>query len=311
MKPAGEENNDTTQLTDALTFLYQQKRTGKLLVSEQEKAGEIFLNDGQIRHAQFNQCSGLQALFFMLAREQGTYHFTPKDTIEKTTIEIETTNVLSLLSQRMQKWKRINKYQSLNLDVVFCLQPQARGSIRLKKEEWDILARIDGRKSLREISEELYLPPPDLIKTIHRFLEAGLIGEGIRYPDTAYADFGKDFLSALEHELNQVVGSEASRLLTKALQELDEEGGSLTSYRKMDILMEKISNAIPHDKDKTKFNKTALRILHTLASNERHPSDGEKKEPHDEKDIKRFLEETMTDLATAIRSWRKRRRIKE
>lgn len=311
MNPSGEENNATTRLTDVLTFLCQQKRTGKLLVSEEEKAGEIYLNDGRIRHAQFSQCSGLQALFFMLAWEQGTYHFTPKHTIEKTTIEMDTTNVLSLLSQRMQRWNKINTHQPLDLDVVFCLLPQARGSIRLKKEEWDILARIDGRKSLRDISEELYVPPPDLIKMTHRFLEAGLIGAGIRYPETAYADFGEDFLSALEHELHLLIGSEARRLLTEALQELDARGQSLTLYRKIDILMGEIANALPREEEKATFNKTARHVLRLLASNQQSPSSRDDQEPRVEKATKKSLEGTMTEIAAAIRSWRKRIRTKE
>jgi hypothetical protein len=268
MNEQGGETNNKNQLTDALSVLCTQKRTGKLLISEKEREGEVYITDGKITHAQFEQCFGLQALLCMLAWEQGTYNFTPKHTTDKTTIEMETTEVLLLLSKRMQEWQRIYKDHPLNFNAVLCLLPEASSTIRLKKEEWDILARIDGRKSLQDIADELYMPPPDLAKTIYRFREAGLIGESTRYPAMAYAAFGEEFLSALERELDQVFGPIAPTLLAEALQDLEDANASLTQYRKMDILLEKLSNAIPLEENKEGFKKAFLRMAQALASNE-------------------------------------------
>jgi hypothetical protein len=252
-------NNDTAQLTDALAFLCTQKRTGKLQVSVEKKSGEVFITDGKITHAQFEQCMGLQALFFMLAWEKGKYNFTPKDTIDETTIELEANKVLSLLAQRKDEWHRIDKDYPLNRDTVLCLLPGARGTIRLKKEEWDILARIDGRRSLQEISDELYMAPLDLVKIIYRFREAGLIGEGTRYPETAYAAFGEEFLSSLERELNLAVGPLAPMLLVEALKDLEETPEPFTAD-KIAILLEKLTNTIPVGENRLRFQQAA-RIL--------------------------------------------------
>jgi hypothetical protein len=268
MNEQSDASNNTNQLTDALTLLCTQKRTGKLLISEKKREGEVFITDGKIIHAQFEQCIGLQALLLMLAWEKGTYNFTPKHTTDKTTIEMETTKVLSLLAQRRQEWYRINRDHPLNFNAILCLLPEASGTIRLKKEEWDILARIDGRKSLQEIADELYMAPPDLAKTIYRFREAGLIGEGTRYPETAYAAFGGDFLSALEKELNLAFGPAAPTLLAEVLQDLEDAAAPLTQYRKMDILLEKLSNAIPLEESKARFKKAFLLMAQTLASGE-------------------------------------------
>ena len=251
-------NNDTAQLTDALTFLCNQKRTGKLQISVEEKSGEVFITEGKITHAQFEKCIGLQALLFMLAWEKGKYNFTPKDTIDKTTIEMEPEKVFALLAKRKQEWLRINQDYPLNRDTVLCLLPEARGTIRLKKEDWDILARIDGRRSLQEISDELYMAPFDLVKTIYRFREAGLIGEGTRYPETAYAAFGEEFLSSLEKEFNLAVGPLAPMLLVEALKDLEETPEPFTT--KISILLEKLSNAISEEENRLRFQQAA-RIL--------------------------------------------------
>jgi hypothetical protein len=186
--------------------------------------------------------------------------------------------------QRRQEWNRINNEHPLNLNAVLCLLPEASSTIRLKKEEWDIVARIDGRKSLQEIADELYMAPPDLAKTIYRFREAGLIGEGTRYPETAYAAFGGDFLSALERELNLAFGPAAPTLLAEVLQDLEDATTSLTQYRKMDILLEKLSDAIPLEESKARFKKAFLRMAQTLASGEGGAPASEDQELNKEKE---------------------------
>jgi hypothetical protein len=264
----GELKKDTAQLTDALAFLCKQKRTGRLQISVEEKTGAVFITDGKITHAQYEQCIGLQALYFMLAWEQGKYNFTPKDTTEETTIDMEPDKVLSLLAQRKQEWLRINQDYPLNRDTVLCLLPEARGTIRLKKEDWDILARIDGRRSVQEISDELYLAPFDLVKTISRFREAGLIGEGTRYPETAYAAFGEEFLSSLERELMLAVGPLAPMLLVEALKDLEETPEPFTTD-KMTILLEKLSNAITVEENRLRFQQAARVLAFEFSGDEK------------------------------------------
>ena len=261
-------SHDAAQLTGVLTFLCTEKRTGKLQVSVVEKSGEVFISDGRIFHAQCEQCVGLQALFFMLAWEKGKYNFTPKDTIDKTTIELETDEVLSMLAQRTDEWQRTSQDYPLNRNTVLYLLPEARGTIRLKKEEWDILARIDGRRSLQEISDELYMAPLDLVKIIYRFREAGLIGEGTRYPETAYAAFGEEFLASLERELNLAVGPLAPMLLVEALKDLEETYEPSTTD-KIEILLEKLTNTIPVGENRLRFQQAARILAFELAGDDR------------------------------------------
>lgn len=262
------ESNATAQLIDVLTFLCTQERTGKLLISEKEREGEVFLTDGKITHAQFAQCVGLQALFFMLAWENGTYNFTPKKNTDQTTIEMQTTQILSLLSKRVQDWKRINKDHPLHLNAVLYLLPQARGTIRLNKEEWNILAKINGIKSLKDISNEMCLAPLDLVKTMQRFQKAGLIGEGTHYPESAYAAFSDDFLTALERELSLAVGPIAPILFEETLKDMEEVLDPLVTD-KMEILLETLSNAIPIEEHRVRFQQAARSLALEFASDKK------------------------------------------
>jgi hypothetical protein len=271
------ETKEQHQFVDALGFLCQQKRTGGLLVRAEGKEGEIFIQEGRITHAQFDPFVGLKALLFILTWGTGTYNFTPQQTSDQTTIEMETAEILSLLAQQTEEWKRITQDQTLHLGTVLHLQPQASGTVRLAKNEWDILARVDGRKSLEDISYEMDLPPLDVVKAIQRFSKAGLIGLGHRRPETGSTVFGADYLSALEKELKLTVGPVASIVLEEALKDLQTAGEPLTEDQ-IEILLERLSKAIPEAEKRSAFQQTARSLAAEYAGTERPSSKEEDQE---------------------------------
>jgi hypothetical protein len=260
MEEHGIEQSDTAKLVDALNFLCSQQRTGKILIQAGANKGEAYVVEGRITHAQFGPCVGLQALCFMLSWEQGTFQFTPKEITEYLTIEMESSRVLSLLAKRTREWRVINAETPLNLNAILSLLPQASGTIRLKKEEWDFLARIDGKKSLRQISDEMFLAPLDVFKAIKRFREAGLIGEGTPARAGGNAVLGRDFFAALEQELHMAVGPVAPILLEEALTDVAATVGSLTAD-KVEFLLERISDAITEEKQRSLFQQAVLTLL--------------------------------------------------
>ena len=261
------ETKEQHQFIDALGFLCQQKRTGGLLVRAEGKEGGIFIQEGRITHAQFGPFVGLKALLFIVTWGTGTYNFTPQQTSDQTTIEMETAEILSLLVQQREEWKRSTQEQTLNLNTVLRLLPQASGTVRLAKGEWDILARIDGRKSLEDISYEMDLPPLDVVKAMQRFCKAGLIGVGHRRPETGSIVFGADYLSALEKELKLTVGPVASIILEEALKDLQVAGEPLTEDR-IEILLKRLSKAIPEAEKKSAFQQTARGLAAEYAGTE-------------------------------------------
>ena len=261
------ETKEQHQFVDALGFLCQQKRTGGLLVRAEGKEGEMFVQEGRITHAQFGPFVGLKALLFMLTWGTGTYNFTPQQTTDQTTIEVETAEVLSLLAQQTEEWRRITQDQALNLDTVLSLLPQASGSVRLAKDEWDILARIDGRKSLEDLSYEMDLPPLDVVKAMQRFSKAGLIGIGHRRPEIGSTVFGADYLSALEKELKLTVGPVASIILEEALKDLQAPGEPLTEDQ-LEIVLERLSKAIPEAEKRSDFQQVARSLAAKYAGTE-------------------------------------------
>jgi len=259
---------EAAKIADALTFLCSEQRTGKLIIRKEGRDGEVYIEEGGITHAQLDECIGLPALLFMLSWERGTHSFTPKETTDQRTIEMETSGVLSLLAKRTREWDRLSADNPFGLHTILCLHPQASGTIRLKKEEWDILARIDGRRSLKDISDEMYLPLLDLFKAIQRFRKAGLVGKSSRYPEAADAVFGEEYLSALERALNLVVGPIAPILLEEALKDF-EESTEPPIEDTMEFLLEKLTAAIPDEEKRSQFLQRARILAVELSPGER------------------------------------------
>jgi len=271
------ETKDTHQFVDALGFLCQQKRTGGLRLRAGGREGEVFLQEGRITHAQFGPFVGLKALLFMLAWGTGAYNFTPQETSGQTTIELENAEILPLLAQQTEEWKRISRDQTLTLNTVLRLMPQARGTVKLAKDEWDFLTRIDGRKSLEDICCEMDLPPLDVVKAMQRFRKAGLIGIGHRRPETGSTVFGADYLSALEKELKLTVGPVASIVLEEALKNLQVAGEPLTEDQ-TEILLERLSKAIPEAEKRSGFQQNARGLAAEYAGTEGPSPKGEGQE---------------------------------
>jgi DNA-binding MarR family transcriptional regulator len=259
MPEHGVEQSETAKLLEALSYLCSKQRTGKILIREETRAGEVFLVNGKITHAQFGPCTGFPALCFILAWERGAFQFTPKEITDFRTIEMETESVLSLLNEREREWKVLNAQTPLNLDTVLTLLPQDSGSIRFKKDQWDLLARLDGKKSLRQICDEMFLTPLDLSKAIKRFREAGLIGEDVS-GGTRSAVLGNDFFAALERELHMAIGPMAPIVLDEALAELKEKKTSFTANR-IESLLGRLSEAITDEKKQSRFQETVRALL--------------------------------------------------
>ena len=276
MSAQGKENKEQHRFVDAIGFLCQKKRTGGLLVRAESRQGEVFLQEGRIIHALYGPLVGVKALLSMIMWEGGQYNFTPEQTTDQTSIETQTADILALLAHHAKEWKRIHQDQQLHLDTVLRLLPQESGTVNLTKEEWDILTRMDGKKSFEAIANEMDLPPLDLAKSVQRFFKAGLIGVGSSSPEQAGALFGADYLAALEKELRLAVGPVASIILEEALKDLHVAGESLTA-QKIETLLERLSKAIPEQEKRAGFQKTA-RGLATEFSNKEIPPHKEEQE---------------------------------
>ena len=65
------------KLVDILRLLLSEGKTGKLILSKGNDAGEIYVENGAVTHASSKANSGKEALFVMMTWMIGRFNFSP------------------------------------------------------------------------------------------------------------------------------------------------------------------------------------------------------------------------------------------
>jgi hypothetical protein len=143
------------RLNEIIQFLHQQHKKGELvLVDETGERASLFFDFGELVHVVTDSREGRRAFDAVIPWKSGVFVFKSGTVCEKRTIQ-EPMEVLLLESHR-----RIMELQNLadrlpSEDTVFHLLPDRNDELSLNAQEWKIITQLDGRRSIKQISEIL------------------------------------------------------------------------------------------------------------------------------------------------------------
>lgn len=98
-------------LPDLMQILAMNKRTGRLVLSQGNAKGEVFMNAGRAVNARFGDVEGEKALFRLLSFNDGSFAFTPGQPTNR--VRLERTMEDALLESARQADERARLWQSL------------------------------------------------------------------------------------------------------------------------------------------------------------------------------------------------------
>src|SRR5439155_21933227 len=151
-------------------------KTGVFHLTNGALAGEIYLNDGRIVHAQLDEASGEEAVYALAMWSQGDFRFDPGVATELRTITKSNTNLLMEAARRLDEWRVLSKkIPSTDMVPEFVVQEHREGQINLNTSEWLILSKIDGHRSLKAIADATRLSAFDAAKVLYGLVATGLI----------------------------------------------------------------------------------------------------------------------------------------
>src|SRR5690606_24882331 len=81
-------------LVDLLQLLASKKRSGLLAVEHPRGQGRLFLKGGDVVHAEFDSHTGRNAVYALLADEQGSYEFTDEIQAPRRSIDVSSEDLL-------------------------------------------------------------------------------------------------------------------------------------------------------------------------------------------------------------------------
>jgi Domain of unknown function (DUF4388) len=163
-------------LPDIIQLISVSGKTGVFHLTNGALAGEIYLNDGKIVHAQLDEAAGEEAVYALAMWSQGDFRFDPGIATELRTITKSNTNLLMEAARRLDEWRVLSKkIPSTDMVPEFVVQEHRDGQINLNTSEWLILSKIDGHRSVKAIAAATRLSAFDAAKVLYGLVATGLI----------------------------------------------------------------------------------------------------------------------------------------
>lgn len=163
-------------LPDVIQLVSVSGKTGVFSLSGDGGEGRIYLREGQIVDASVASLRGEYAVYEMAMWRKGQFIFTPGVEPEQITVTKSNTSLMMEAARRLDEW-RVLQRKIPSLDVVPHFLPRDPGhdQITLSPHEWQIVTKIDGQRTIRQLETASGLPAYDVCKVLFGLVTSGLI----------------------------------------------------------------------------------------------------------------------------------------
>jgi hypothetical protein len=137
--------------------------------------GSIYLHNGRIVHAELGAVSGEEAVYALAIWSTGDFQFTPGKESDQVTIEKTNTSLLMEAARRLDEWKVLAR-KIPGVDYIPVLKPRELGEpVTLSPPEWNLIIRVDGRKSVEELARATNSNSFDTAKVLYGLVTSDLV----------------------------------------------------------------------------------------------------------------------------------------
>jgi len=191
-------------LSDVLQFLVQMKKTGVIRVSG-ELNGEVYLKEGHIVHASDGTEKGFESLLnlSLVHLEKGVFESGVRATEQ--TISEDVGKLNENIERRRVEFEKIKDRLPPRDAVLAKSTKELPSAVALRRTDWQVLAMVDGKRTINEIIAQSQLGGYETIKTIVWLKEQGLIYDPkeaerlmaglLKYLNAFFKVFGKNGLN--------------------------------------------------------------------------------------------------------------------
>src|SRR5215831_13075144 len=163
-------------LPDIIQLISVSGKTGVFHLTDGALRGEIYLNEGKIVHAQIEETTGEEAVYALAIWRTGEFRFDPGVATELRTITKSNTNLLMEAARRLDEWRVLSKkIPSVDLVPELLTRENRHEQITLNPQEWVIVTRIDGRRSIADIGRLLNISSFEVAKILYGMITSELV----------------------------------------------------------------------------------------------------------------------------------------
>ena len=160
---------------DIIQLVSVSGKTGMFTLVRGIERGYIYLKNGQMVHAKVGDLIGEEAIYALAIWSSGDFQFTPSEEADTVTIEKSNTSLLMEAARRLDEWKVLSR-KIPGVDFVPTFVPRETSEpVTLSPLEWNLVMKIDGRKTLEEISRAIDSSSFETAKTLYGLITAGLV----------------------------------------------------------------------------------------------------------------------------------------
>ena len=247
-------------LLDIIRMLSLGNRTGRLDINQVGKTGEIYLERGNIVHAVTGTQIGEKGVYTLMGWLEGDFAFTPDIAAPEKSIDVATEQLLLEAARQAEQWEDIKEVIS-STEAVFNISPSGSTStVSLKPLEWQVLAQVNGQRSVIEIGEILGLHEFEVAKIVYSLTTAGLMQE-VTDARTIFRDIvDEEFFEKVSVSYTEVMGPIGPVIIEEEIQLLGEDRKAFPQDKATE-LVERVSLEIVDSKKRAQFQKDMVSIL--------------------------------------------------
>lgn len=268
-------------LTDVLQLCILTKKSGLLQLARGKETVEIYFISGELAHAVSPLGEGEKAFFHALTWSDGDFSFNKDAPAPKKSITRPTRDLLTEwlgISRELEQIQEIIPTENAVFRIAEA-DLESSGSMTLSSEQWKILSRINGGRTVKAIADAVRLSYFEAAKILcslskERIIELaapGAVRQAAGQPvKPAPADaVPQGFFDRMVHGLAEVSGPIASVVVRDQIAAL---GATEETFPKSRIpeLVDSVSQVIPDKRLKARFQQRMneeMRVLKLPAAN--------------------------------------------
>jgi hypothetical protein len=163
-------------LPDIIQLVSVSGKTGKFTLSRDHERGFIYLKNGQMVHATVGDLIGEEAIYALAIWNAGEFQFSPGEEPDRQTITKSNTNLLMEAARRLDEWRVLSKkIPSVDHVPELVMRENRHEQITINPQEWMLVTRIDGHRSITEVGRALNISSFEVAKILYGMITSELV----------------------------------------------------------------------------------------------------------------------------------------
>ena len=205
-------------LPDIIQLVSVSGKTGKFTLTRDGDRGFIYLKNGQMVHALVGDLIGEEAIYALAIWNQGEFQFSPGEEPDRQTITKSNTNLLMEAARRLDEWRVLSKkIPSVDYVPELLARENRHEQVTLNPQEWMLITKINGHRSIVEIGHALNMSSFDVAKILYGMITGELVQlkkKADRDPDQENGDL-VDLAARIRAVAEEFIGATAHKTIEK------------------------------------------------------------------------------------------------